>query len=399
MKKCARFVVPMMFVFSFVPSAFCAQQAEQKIKADPLILVDDDKVQCPTAKFTTIQSAVDAANPGDTIRVCAGTYAEQVTISKSLTIRGDNGAIVMPGAVTVNGSDIPSGTPVAAVIVVTDASPVAIDNLIVDGSNNGISECSPDFKGILFQNSSGYILHNAIRHIRLASSLSGCQSGEAIEVETASGLSSTVIIHDNSVWEYQKNGITANQAGTTATITTNTVTGIGPTTGAAQNGIQVAFGATGSITGNTIADNIWATCVSTSDCSTNATGILVFESDGIVVASNTTGSNQIGIFIGGNGSTVRSNTVFNSEVLVGVALAGNSNTAESNSITHSDQAAVFVQGNGNTIRNNEITDAAIGILKISGSTGTTISGNTFFATPVPVQDPAPKTPIKVQPAH
>jgi len=40
------------------------------------LLVDDDKVQCPTAGFTTIQAAVDAAPAGATIRVCAGTYTE-----------------------------------------------------------------------------------------------------------------------------------------------------------------------------------------------------------------------------------------------------------------------------------------------------------------------------------
>jgi parallel beta-helix repeat protein len=42
--------------------------------------VDDDGVQCPAAGFTTIQSAVDAAGPGDQINVCRGTYAEDVTI-------------------------------------------------------------------------------------------------------------------------------------------------------------------------------------------------------------------------------------------------------------------------------------------------------------------------------
>ena len=38
------------------------------------ILVDDDNVQCPTATFSNIQAAIDAASPGETIRVCAGTY-------------------------------------------------------------------------------------------------------------------------------------------------------------------------------------------------------------------------------------------------------------------------------------------------------------------------------------
>lgn len=41
--------------------------------------VDDDKAQCPTAQFTSIQDAVDFASPWDTIVVCEGTYEESST--------------------------------------------------------------------------------------------------------------------------------------------------------------------------------------------------------------------------------------------------------------------------------------------------------------------------------
>lgn len=42
-------------------------------------VVDDDKAQCPNANFTSIQKAVDAASPWDTIVVCDGTYQESST--------------------------------------------------------------------------------------------------------------------------------------------------------------------------------------------------------------------------------------------------------------------------------------------------------------------------------
>jgi hypothetical protein len=48
-------------------------------------LVVDDNSACPGATFTTIQSAVNAASAGDTIKVCAGTYIENVTISVALS--------------------------------------------------------------------------------------------------------------------------------------------------------------------------------------------------------------------------------------------------------------------------------------------------------------------------
>ena len=48
------------------------------------LTVDDNGVQCPTAGFTTIQAAVTAAAPGDTISICPGTYASasQILVNK-----------------------------------------------------------------------------------------------------------------------------------------------------------------------------------------------------------------------------------------------------------------------------------------------------------------------------
>jgi pectin methylesterase-like acyl-CoA thioesterase len=48
------------------------------------IVVDDDRVQCPQAEFTTIQSAIDSlgANPTGTITVCAGSYKESITVGR-----------------------------------------------------------------------------------------------------------------------------------------------------------------------------------------------------------------------------------------------------------------------------------------------------------------------------
>src|SRR5437588_2360535 len=56
--------------------------------ADPsMLIVDDDKVQCPNAQFTSISAAVIAASPGALIRVCPGTYHESVVVDKALTIQ------------------------------------------------------------------------------------------------------------------------------------------------------------------------------------------------------------------------------------------------------------------------------------------------------------------------
>ena len=61
----------------------------QPVKSEPTTwTVDDDG----PADFHTIQEAINAANSGDTIFVRSGTYYENVVVSKSLTIMGENRA-------------------------------------------------------------------------------------------------------------------------------------------------------------------------------------------------------------------------------------------------------------------------------------------------------------------
>jgi hypothetical protein len=97
------------------------------------LVVDDDGVECPGAPFTTIQAAVTSATAGDTIQVCAGTYKENVTINKSLTLNGANAGIAgnaVRGAESIiltNGNQL-------NVVTVTAAN-VIIDGFTVDGDD------------------------------------------------------------------------------------------------------------------------------------------------------------------------------------------------------------------------------------------------------------------------
>ena len=381
---------PSLFLLACLVVCFAIRPAlAQDANQQPNILVDDDKVQCPTAAYTSIQAAVNAAKSGDIIRVCAGTYHEQVVIGKSLSLEADNGVIVIPSDVVANAAGLSSAEPIATIVLVKNADNVSLQGFIVDGSANGLTACGPTLIGILYQDASGSIAHNAVRNVRLANDLTGCQSGLAIDVESSSSGQSSVTIADNSVDGYQKNGITADEPGTEVVVTNNAVTGLGPTTGAAQNGIQIGFGAQGRVTNNVVADNIYSPCESATNCPSNATGILIYQSDGVRVERNTVGSNQVGIFVAANNGNIAGNTVFHSVALDGIALVGNGNSVSSNDISTSDDAAVYIQGNQNTVFDNEFTGAAFGILKISGSSGTNHYGNHYYATLVRVQDPAP----------
>jgi hypothetical protein len=352
----------------------------------------------PGTHYITINAAVTAAPVGSTIRVCPGPYPEQVTIDKSLTLIGivsgtsDAAVVVVPaGGLVTNGSDIFSH-PVAAQIFVQNAA-VTISHLTVDGANDGMTDCSIDPIGIYYQNSSGTIIDNAVRNVLLPTALQGCQVGLAINVESNTG-TPAVTISNNSVRNYDKNGITASgpdngSAGPAVTVTSNTVIGLGATAVIAQNGIQIGYGATASVTSNYVVDDIY---INPPDCAPcyGSSGILIYGSAGVTVSSNTVESTQIGIVpvtesasLTANGTTVKLNHVGGTQNYDAIDLCSDGNIAQSNVIYGSAESGIHVDGecppstgSSNTVTGNTINEACAGILLGTGSSNTT-APNTF----------------------
>jgi nitrous oxidase accessory protein NosD len=353
--------------------------------------------------FVTIGAAIAAAAPNDIIKVCPGIYDEQVTVSKPLTIRGDNGAILKPTAMVGNTtSQTGLLLPIAAAIVVKPnagvLANVVIESLTIDGADNGIGGCAPVLVGIFYRNASGTISKVAVKNMKLGPGLSGCQSGLGIFVQGVSPAVANVTVQDSSVNGYQKNGITGNENGTTIKVLRNVVTGSGATPDIAQNGVQIGFGAKGLAESNIITNHVYALCTSPEDCGAASTNILVNESNNITVNLNTVGTSNVNIYIVGNNGLANGNIVFNSVVFDGIALAGNGNKATSNTITNSDEAAVFVDGDNNRVESNKIKDTPIGVLKTDTSDGTVIAGNTFGNTDVLIVDPV-LGPLNVSPVR
>ena len=378
----------------------------------------------PGTHYTAINAAVTAAAAaGDTIRVCPGTYPEQVTITKSLMLIGiasgaSDAAVVVPPATGLvpNGSDI-FGFPVAAQIFVSNATAVTVSSLTIDGTGNNIAGCgAPTLEGIYFQNSSGTITKNAVRNQFQTdyADYGGCQNGLAINVESTTA-SNTVSVSNNSVRAYQKNGITATGAATgpgspgpAVKIATNYIVGLAATAmnwqgvylakgTAAENGIQIGFGASGTVSGNIVNDNIWGQDTS-SDSGDAASGILIYSSDGITVTGNSVGSAQFGIvavtdpptstFCNGvpcgpaDNTTITSNKVSGTQIFDAIDVCSNSNTVRLNTIYGSAESGVHVDdscgsGNNNFVTSNSISEACAGILLGTG-TGTTSSPNVFI---------------------
>jgi parallel beta-helix repeat protein len=82
---------------------------------------------------TTIQAAVDAAMPGDTVVVPPGTYRESVLVDKSnLTLRGSRGAVIDAHGFS-NGIRVGSGAEAPGPAGFPVCPPLALRNVTVEG--------------------------------------------------------------------------------------------------------------------------------------------------------------------------------------------------------------------------------------------------------------------------
>lgn len=90
-----------------------------KADASTLIVPDD---------FPTIQSAINAANPGDTVFVSLGTYYENVIVNKTLSLLGENWETTI-----IDGNS--SGT----LIMCSEVSDARICNFTIQNGQNGVS--------------------------------------------------------------------------------------------------------------------------------------------------------------------------------------------------------------------------------------------------------------------
>ena len=99
--------------------------------------------------------------------------------------------------------------------------------------------------------------YNIGAHTGSAFTPNGVQTGIGIIYDSgASGPTAYGSITSSDVYAYQKGGIEVNHNGNVTT-TNNTVTGLGPVTFIAQNGIEYARDAAGIIRGNIVSNNFY----------------------------------------------------------------------------------------------------------------------------------------------
>jgi hypothetical protein len=305
----------------------------------------------------TIQHAVDEVPVpcvGVTVNAAAGTYDEQVeVVGKSVTIlgAGAGSTIVKPSAVTANSSHVVSAAAFAVVMLVEDTDDTTIEGLTVDGTDAAFGACSPGYIGIFYRNASGTIESTEVANM-VHPGAGGCQSVLGILVQTAGGESSVVVINENEVTNYGKNGITCNFVGSDCTITDNTVIGRGPLGAgeAAQNGIQIGAGSVGSILGNTASGNYYTPM---SFC---ATGVLVVDSNGIEVRNNVLFDNLCDLNLQNSDTSVVTGNEVPAALEFPFSIIGDGNIVDKNYVNGSVYDGMYVDGLNNAVTCNRLTN-------------------------------------------
>ncbi len=205
---------------------------------------------CSHAGYRSIQTALTAAAPDSTINVCAGTYKEQLEITKEVALVGkSNPTVEAPATLKTASTTCETGEEDLVAICMPKTADIT-------GMTFGINEaptCNDNLNDVVV--GGGATLNATKVKVGGATEHSGCQGGLGLLIghhgQVGVGYASLSKV---TVEGYNKNGITVDGPGSEATIEKTTITGAGPVE-QGQNGIQVSRGAVATISNVTVSDD------------------------------------------------------------------------------------------------------------------------------------------------
>ena len=262
------------------------------VSGDPGFIVANYSVSAPLpvtnvtqgTAYGTIQAALDAAAAGDAITIAAGHYEEQLHITvDDLTVTGagvDATFVDSPGSLALSYTTSADNYPV---VFVDNCTGLSLSNLTVDGLGRG--NANYRFQGIGFWNAGGAVSDARVANVT-DTPFSGAQHCVGIYAYNTTGGPYTIDVTDVLVDGYQKGGIAVNGAGATANFTRVTTHGAGATDVTAQNGLQIGFGAAGTVTECDVADHTYT------GGGWWAGGVLVYDAGPVVVTGTDIDSSQ-----------------------------------------------------------------------------------------------------------
>ena len=303
--------------------------------------------------FPTIQAAVDAASPGDTITVRSGTYTEEIVIGKDLNLRGAGvGATVIrsPTTLTPFAFDL-LGRPFFAIVRAAHGAHVRISGLTVSGPD----PCGFVFGVVAVQSAILELTDARVSHIVPASTACSSALGTSVQFglgdravidgergTTASGRVTGVVVDS-----FLSSGLRAvgpyGGPPTSVTFADNVITAGVPPIPTEQFGIYIFLNAVARVTGNTVSGGV---------CTIPGCGpdpIFEFQAMGVLIDSTP------------EGSTIADNHVAGSDVGIYQVFSPNCCRITKNTLTDNRFFGVVIQDGDGTASDNRISGGQVGI--------------------------------------
>ncbi len=231
--------------------------------------------------YSAIQRyAINRALDGDKVQVLPGNYVEQIEIAKNITLYGAgraNTTITSPASLPLSFST--PGNNNYPVVYIHDVANAVVHDLTVDGAGQGNSNYR--FIGVAFWNAGGHLLSCDVKNVE-DTPFSGAQDGVGVYSYNSGVGPYSLEAGDVNVTDFQKTGMALSGTGMTVNVHGCSTIGEGPTGVTAQNGIQIGYGAGGTVNGCKIQD-VWYT-----GPTYTATGLLLYQQSGATILNMST---------------------------------------------------------------------------------------------------------------
>jgi parallel beta-helix repeat protein len=339
------------------------------VKSGPVLNEDSGE------EFATIQDAVDDLDTlaGQRIAVANGTYAENVSVNKPVTIKTCQNAAVNPA----------NTAPVF--IVNSGGSGTIIRGFNITGGStgiylNGADNCTITGNNITGNTWSGIGISNSMGTLVEGNNVSGNQEGIYIL-----GGSSNNTITRNTITGNQFSGVCVDTSQNTAISDNSLISGNG-------NGIRLFHSTENVISGNNLPTNIWCAIALDGSSHNLITGgnLLTNNVEGIHLMNNADNNTIMGAIIVGNssnwcgisiwnssGNNLTNNSVMGMQEGIYLTQSASYNTLEQNNIQNNLNSAICLDSNSqyNNIQNNTNINLNGNGIRLAGVSLNTVSGN------------------------